>query len=122
MSSGYLRVTYSNSLRIDRTFVECSRSFRLGDIRLCERRRALGYLEEQIFLWKFQTSMKKEEEETKKSSLLIGPLLTRQRVYRIRVIRCKDAYAKKDVMRRLVPKEHRGLFHMPRILEPLREG
>lgn len=99
MSSGYLRVTYSNSLRIDRTFVECSRSFRLGDIRLCERRRALGYLEEQIFLRKFQTSMeKKREEKTKKSSLLIGPLLTRQRVYRIRVIRCKDAYAKKDVM------------------------
>lgn len=95
MSSGYLRVTYSNSLRIDPTFVECSRSFRLGDIRLCERRRALGYLEEQIFLWKFQTSMEKKEEKTKKISLRIGLLLTRQRVYRIRVIRRKDAYAKK---------------------------
>lgn len=99
MSSGYLRVTYSNSLRIDRTFVECSRSFRLGDIRLCERRRALGYLEEQIFLWKFQTSMEKKRRKNKeKLVLLIGPLLTRQRVYRIRVIRWKDAYAKKDAM------------------------
>lgn len=58
----------------------------------------------------------------KKNSLLIGSLLLRQRVYRIRVIHCGDAQARKNVMRRLVLKEHRGLFHMSRILEPLREG